>query len=416
MLDNGINKVLWTVNFRGDGDRPFWVRRNGGTVEDAPTSMTERAALMNDVVARQVEILRDEHGGVFPETRMIFYDEIADFMASGLLEPPAEENLIWNYVAARRDHFPNDDIRNQVVPNGIKLGYYMNLQFTSTGSHMAQAEGPWKMEQNFRYVNSKNPTPLTFSVVNAGNIREHLFTLSANAEMMWDFDQYNSDRFTLAFTAMYFGSSASAEVASLYGDFFDAYWEQKKADIPGFDRQYIFHDLRYKQAVVQISERFFDPVVMNPLTDYPHEQLANRTFRIVPADYGHMNQVEAVISGTASSAERFLAVAERADEIIVSMDRQYVRFFNDNLRSQAYFMAHLNLALHFYISAYIEPDTSARTLLLIKALAAAQEARASLHQRAYGRFSTWFDEERIFDMDDFVDRIAATLEQVDSQK
>ena len=98
------------------------------------------------------------------------------------------------------------------------------------------------------------------------------------------------------------------------------------------------------------------------------------------------------------------------------MDRQYVRFFNDNLRSQAYFMAHLNLALHFYISAYIEPDTSARTLLLIKALAAAQEARASLHQRAYGRFSTWFDEERIFDMDDFVDRIAATLEQVDSQK
>ena len=416
LLNNGIDKVLWTVNFRGDGDRPFWVRRSGGTVEDAPTSMTERAALMNDVVGRQVEILRDEHDGVFPETRMIFYDEIADFMASGLLEPPAEENLIWNYVAARRDHFPNDDIRNQVVPDGIKLGYYMNLQFTSTGSHMAQAEGPWKMEQNFRYVNSKNATPLTFSVVNAGNIREHVFTLSANAEMMWNFDQYNSDRFTLDFAAMYFGSSASAEIASLYGDFFDAYWEQKRADIPGFDRQYIFHDLRYKQAVVQISERFFDEIVLNPLTDYPHEQLPNRTFRIVPADTGHVNQVEAILSGTRSSAERFLAVAERADETVVSMNQPYVRFFNDNLRSQAYFMAHLNNALHFYIRAYIEPDTAARKVLLIEALGAAQEARSSLHQRAYGRFSTWFDEERIFGMDDFVGRIAATLEQVESQQ
>ena len=45
--------------------------------------------------------------------------------------------------------------------------YYMNLQFTSTGAHLAPAEGPWKMEANYRYVNTRGP--LTFSVVNAGN-------------------------------------------------------------------------------------------------------------------------------------------------------------------------------------------------------------------------------------------------------
>lgn len=415
LLDNGIDKVLWTVNFRGDGDRPFWVRRSGGTVEDAPTSMPERATLMNDVVARQVEILRDEHDGVFPETRMIFYDEIADFMATGLLKPPAEENLIWNYVAARRDHFPNDDIRNQTVPERIKLGYYMNLQFTSTGSHMAQAEGPWKMEQNFRYVDSKNSTPLTFSVVNAGNIREHVFTLAANAAMMWNFDNYTSDEFTLNFAKEYFGSHLGEEVAVLYRDYFNAYWNQKSSDIPGFDRQYIFHDLRYKQAVAQLTARFFDPVDMNPLTDYPHEQLANRTFRIVPQDTGHENQVEAILSGTKASGERFLDVAQRADDVMVSMERKHVRFFNDNLRSQAYFMAHLNDSLHLYVSAYIEPDAAQQKVLLMRALAAAEEARASLNQRAYAHFSTWFDEERIFDMDGFVASIAATLEKIDSQ-
>jgi hypothetical protein len=95
------DNVIWGVNFRGNGDRPFWV-----SYEDAPESMEERAAVINKTVNRQIEILKEENGGYLPMTRMIFYDEISDLLAEGLLKPPAEENLIWNFVAARRDHFP----------------------------------------------------------------------------------------------------------------------------------------------------------------------------------------------------------------------------------------------------------------------------------------------------------------------
>ena len=101
--------------------------------------------------------------------RVTFYDELSDLLAKGYLRPPVGDNILWTFVAARRDHYPNDDIVSFDTATRVKLGYYMNFQFTSTGAHLAAAEGPWKMEFNFRYVNSRRS--LALSVVNAGNLR-----------------------------------------------------------------------------------------------------------------------------------------------------------------------------------------------------------------------------------------------------
>lgn len=416
LVDSGIDKVIWTVNFRGDGDRPFWLRRNGEIVADAPESMEERGALMTAVVARQVQILQEEHHGKLPLTRITLYDEVSDLLAGGLMQVPMEANLIWNYVAARRDHFPNHDLRDQEIADHIKLGYYMNLQFTSTGSHMAQAEGPWKMEQNYRYLDSKNAAPIEFSVVNAGNIREHLLGLTANATMLWDIEKYRSDAFVVNFCRTYFGGDVAEDAASLYREFFHAYWLQKKPDIPGFKRQYIFHDLRYKQAVRQLSPKFFSPLDMNPLQDYAHEQQPNRTFRIVPEDNGHKNQVSALIAGTTLAGEQFARVAAQADELLVKIQPGKRPFFNDNLRTQAHFMAHLNHAVSSYFRAYVETQKTRQESLLIDALSAAKAARASLYERAHSVFVTWFDEERYFNIDAFVATIEATLNTLQTQQ
>jgi REP element-mobilizing transposase RayT len=279
---------------------------------------------------------------------------------------------------------------------------------------MAQAEGPWKMEKNYRYMDSKNTTPLEFSVINAGNIREHLLSLAANAHMLWDMPEYSSDGFLFQFCEDYFGKQFARESAALYRDFFYAYWNQKKHDLPAFDRQYLFHDLRYKQAVRQLAAKFFEKVDLNPLEDYAHEQLPNRTFRIVPEDNGQTNQVEAIIAGTSRSRDLFAQVAHQADELYQKLPVEKRPFFNDNLRSQAFFMAHLNHCLHNYIQAYIETHEGRKVILLRDALVAAQAARASLYERAHGHFSTWYDEERIFDIDGFVESIAQTLAEVDS--
>jgi hypothetical protein len=407
LIDNGIDKVIWGANFRGNGDKPFWL-----SYSDAPESMKDRAQAINNVVNRQIEILKEQNGGYLPMTRMIFYDEISDLLAEGLLKPPAEETLIWNYVAARRDHFPNDDIRNRTFDNSINLGYYMNLQFTSTGSHLVQAEGPWKMEKNYRYVDSKNDKPIIFSVVNSGNNREHLLTLSANAEMLWNFKSYNTDSFLKQFCGAYYGLEQAESIASLYKKYFYAYWNQKKNDIEGFDRQYIFHDLRYKQAVKQLSAKFSDTVDLNPLKDFSWEQLPNRVFRIVPEDNGADNQIDAMLIGTRESYKRFKNVVHEADSIVTFLSPEQQVFYNDNLRWPAYFMLYLNDALYNYCQAYITNAKDEKAKFVRKSLYAAEQARLSLYKMAHGNFVTWYAHEQIFDIDDFVNIINETFDSL----
>ncbi|MBN2281095.1 MAG: glycosyl hydrolase 115 family protein [Candidatus Marinimicrobia bacterium] len=407
LAKNGIDPI-WGINFRGNRDIPFWY-----TFTDAPEDMDERAEIINQMVQKQVDILKEETGQENPVARWIFYDEMSDFLAENKLKIPSGKYLIWNFVAARRDHFPNDDIRNLTIPENTKLGYYMNLQFTSTGSHFVAVEGPWKMEKNFRYIDSKNNHPIYFSVVNAGNIREHLLSLSANAALLWDFEKYDTDKFLTEYCASYFGDDSSEEIAELYRDYFYSFWNQKKNDLKDYERQYNFHDLRYKQVVKQLSQKFFGPIDLNPLEDYSWEQLPGRTFRIVPEDCDADNQIDAIINGTSASMAAFKTVAQRADSIYDHLDIHAKVFFNNNLRIPAHFMMHLNETVNKYCMAYRkkvpnERDDYDQQVYLKQALQAAKTAQHTIYKSAYGPFKNWYAEERIFDINDFVIRIEET--------
>ncbi len=204
------------------------------------------------------------------------------------------------------------------------------------------------------------------------------------------------------------------KLAELYKNYFDAFWNQKNSDLPEFDRQYIFHDLRYKQAVKQISDTFFDPVDLNPLEDYSWEQLPNRTFRIVPEDNGTTNQIKAIIKGSEISYKKFLKVSQTADSLYQLLEPKNRVFFNDNLRLPAHFMMYLNESLNKFCQAYISNSDINnheydQQVLLKQALQAAFNARQTLYQSAHDQFKTWYSEESIFDLDDYVDRINQTL-------
>lgn len=128
---------LWTVAFRGARDQPFW-----SLFEDAPTDEKERSRIINEMLQVQYDLIREVTGNPEPYVRITFYDELADLMAKGYLEPPSSKNMIWTYVAARRDPYPYDDIVQFDASKPVKLGYYMNFGFASTGAHVAPAEGP----------------------------------------------------------------------------------------------------------------------------------------------------------------------------------------------------------------------------------------------------------------------------------
>ena len=398
---------LWQIAFRGFGDAPFWAN-----FADAPETEPERVEVINRHLQIQLDLIREITGEEEPYVRMTFYDELSDFLAMGLLKPPTGGNMIWTFCSARRDHFPNDDIVNFDTSLDVKLGYYMNFQFSSTGSHLAPAEGPWKMEFNYRYVNEKRP--LYFSVVNAGNLREHLFELAANAAMLWCYDSYDSDSFLLQFCETYFGKEHVAEVAALYRDFYNAYWEPTAPSFPGLERQFLFHDLRHSRVIRQIAGRF-SPFVPEPLRDIGFERMPGRSFRITPADNESTNTVDAILFGTKGAAERFEQVADRCDELILRLPEEYRHFFNDNLRGYARFMAGLSRSVHDFVYAYKhQADRSVAVASLQSSLAAMQSARQALLQTQHGVFERWYEGDAnngMFDMPHTLNLIETIIER-----
>jgi len=408
---NGIEN-LWTIAFRGRRDQPFW-----SVFEDAPKTDKERGEVINKMHRIQLDIIREVTGNPNPYVRLTFYDELASLLAKGYLKPPEGGNMIWTYVAARRDPYPYDDLVNFASDKPVKLGYYMNFGFASTGAHVAPAESPWKMEFNYRYINNKSP--LYFSVVNVGNFREFVIELSAHAQMLWDYNSYNTDKFILDYCSRYFGEQHAKEVAQLYKDFYMAYWQPKATEFEGMERQYLFQDLRYARAFDHMYDVFYasiETVNMNPLHKIGYESVPGRTFRI---DFEHNssdNQVDAMLHGMENTIPKFELVAARCSKLMFKLDKDKQTFFNDNLRLYSYYMTHLSKALYHYVYAYkhqAKKDVLLRHLNL--AFVEITRAQQYLFEGEHGIFATWYSGAeplaRTFQLDALLNKITLLKEQ-----
>ncbi len=387
-------ETVWTLVFRGSRDIPFWE-----TFKDAPTNAADRARVISQMLQAEADVVKEVSGNPAPNMRSTFYNESTTFLGADLLHPPAEPTLIWNFVAARRDHFPTEDLRKLNSPPDRLIGYYLNFQFTSTGSHLAPAEGPWKMAANYRIVDGTGAQPLAFTVVNAGNNREHLTELSANAEMMWRFKDFDADKFLVNFCTRYYGAEHAADIARLYRDYYQAYWSQRRADIPGFDRQYIFQDMRYARATEMLLKDMAankyrpNPLDGNALDDPSKGSVGYFRVEVQPGD---TNQIGALLRGTAESGKKFADVVIRANALL-SLTGQGQIVFDDNLLARAKIMVALNTLLHETTLAYQAHDNrDGRSKQLEAALAAADAVQAALDETKHGSFDKWYDSDRVF--------------------
>ncbi len=264
------------------------------------------------------------------------------------------------------------------------------------------------MERNFRMVGGIGPRPLEFSVVNAGNIREFVFELSANAEMMWNWKAFDAGRFLQAFCRRYFGVKQGPRAAALYQDFYYSYWTQKKPDLPGFERQYIFQDQRYARAIEEILAQIPKGRDLNPLTDR-NMDAGGRYFRIVSADNAAANQVEAIIHGAEASITKLRPVVAGCGAVREQIPAAGRTFFNDNLCVQAAFMLELNGVLQSLARALELPDRESAARYAATAGERADAMVRVLKQAEHGRFSGWYDSERLFGLQRIRERISATF-------
>jgi len=306
-----------------------------------------------------------------PTTKMIFYDDLSRLKEAGLLPPHEGEELMCNLVE---------------VPGG-----------------------PWDMEYRYRHLDSLSASPIFFSVADAGKLQQNLLTLSANAEMLWNFQSYDTDRFLRSFCLTYYGEEHAECISGLYERFYKAYWRQTSHEPDGCEGQYIFHDLKYKQTINWLSEAFFDPVDPLLAGECIWGKDLYLTRNNVAEDTGGESNQEVLLRGTVESCRSFKKVAQEADSLLPLLAQEKQLFFNDNLLSVSYFMMYLNETLHYYCQAYLSHDDIHREENLRIALNAAMNARESIFETAHDQFQTWYAEEGVFDMDDLVSRIDKTL-------
>ncbi len=404
-------EMVWMIGFRGDGDKGFYK-----TFSDAPADDAGRAQVVGEMLRRQVALLGRVTGEPHPPMRTVMYDECSDYVAAGLLQPPREPTLIWNFVNARRDHFPAPDILQYRAAPGGSVGYYFNAQFTETGSHLADGEGPWKMERNFRMVRKAAPN-LVFSIINSGNTREFPLTLAAHARMMWDFDNYDSDQFLEEFCRRHWGGPAAPEVAALFRDYYDAYWQQRKPDLPDFPRQYIFQDLRVARAARELMRAVDGHVDGRPVLDDRDVGY----YRIDPSDGGAATKTDAVIAGCGAAADRFQRVAGRCAALSPQLPAEGRAFFDRSLRMQAAFMAAAcRCAVAAGEASKVTGRPEAYRRWMKEAESAAIAMEAALASACSGRFADWYAPEEIFDLKEtramIERRVKGMVPQVDPKK
>lgn len=399
-------EVIWLVGFRGNRDIPFWE-----FFPDSPKDPQARADVIDTMVKLQIGLAKEATGDAHPLMRLTLYNEMSTLVANGHFKLPDEPSLIRNFVAARRDHFPAPDIMGHSF-SGEPVGYYLNFQFTSSGSHLAQAEGPRKMEQNFRMVDSLSSGNLVFSVVNAGNIREHLLELAANAEMMWNFNTFEANAFLRAFCADYYGTNHAEQIAGLYQDFYQSYWQQKPSDIPGFERQYLFQDMRYARAAEElIGDMERGAFRSAPLDNHPldNPDKGSLGYFRVASSTSDDTQLQLLLEGTAASILKLQRVTEEADQVYAGLTTGK-RFFDDNLRGQAYFMLHLNRMLNELTNAYRSTDDELKRRKHLQA--SLQELNAAsdrLRQAEHGMFESWYANDTKFGLDKILRRVETLL-------
>ena len=183
---------------------------------------------------------------------------------------------------------------------------------------------------------------------------------------------------------MYFGERHAGEAADLMRDYFHAYWEQHPATRPGFERQFIFHDLRYGRAMRDLLR-----VLENG--EQTEEPLGNWDFFwIDPAHSGAESTLQAILNGTRESGRAFIGVADRAGRLREELPERHRTFFTDGLLAPARFMAEINITLHALARAVeAEPDSAERRRRVEQAKTAYARARAALAETEHGPFEEW---------------------------
>ncbi|MBQ3705774.1 MAG: glycosyl hydrolase 115 family protein [Clostridia bacterium] len=209
-------RVVWTIGFRGQGDKAFWH-------DDADFDTDEkRGEMISKIMLRQMEIVREKNPDAHFSTNL--YGEMMSLYRQGYLQIPSEVIKIWGdngfgKMVSRRqgNHNPRTDAmpdRNEPGENGIY--YHISFYDLQAANHITPLQiPPREITAELEQVLTRNGD--TLWNINVGSVKPHTFMLDI-VRRLWTDGHCDPVKAAREFAQTYFGSQAVAPLLLEYGE------------------------------------------------------------------------------------------------------------------------------------------------------------------------------------------------------
>ncbi len=205
--------VIWTIGFRGLLDRDFWT---DDPIVTAKSSDEEKAAVINEVVATQYELIKKITGNPNPLVTANLRGAVNGLYNKGLIKYP--KGTIIQFTDSGGVFHANtwEDSKKCEYPMGV----YQHVSYHNRRGHMRiNTTDPNVLCEQMQMAYDHNLT--TLCVLNVGNIKEKIFGIQQMVNYMNDFesfkDQKNDEYYDWYVQDKYKISSKS--IARVYRDF-----------------------------------------------------------------------------------------------------------------------------------------------------------------------------------------------------
>ena len=229
-------RVVWTIGFRGQGDKAFWHDDSGYDTAE------KQGAFISSVMRRQMELVRAKDPKAVFSTNL--YGEMMGLYRAGHLKVPDGVIRLWGdngygKMVSRRQN--NDNPRVDAMPAEHEKGehgiyYHVSFYDLQAANHITMLQNPPQMIADELERVLKRRAGQVWNI-NVGSVKPHAFMLEV-VRRMWTDGRCDAGKAAAEFAHVYYGSEAAAKLLTGYASCAVAYGPN--ADDRAGDQYYHF--------------------------------------------------------------------------------------------------------------------------------------------------------------------------------
>lgn len=188
------DNVVWQIGLRGKADRPVWEEEEPNEKE-----LAEFGEFISSAIEKQKQIIVEATEGKAKYYTSTLWMEGSRLAEKELLKLP--ENTVMVFADTGPNQMYGADYYRVPRYDEIKSGIYYHLQYYCCGPHLVPETGLDKLYYNLKLAKDKGDD--SYCILNASNIREFVFELTAYGQILWDTDAFCKEEYMNTYCKKY---------------------------------------------------------------------------------------------------------------------------------------------------------------------------------------------------------------------